>query len=331
MVAIVAASRTLLALTALSPPRASLISPPRASLISPRMGLLEEAIDGNIASALEIGAIAVAAAVGGGTAWSLVQREEAQAEAAAKPPPIASQPKVAINVDLGPDGEPKGVSRLLFKPLLPRSELIVVNLSMPLGMLIEERDSTIVVTGALPGYGATGQVQEGDLLRAVTAYASVAGDAPMWQQVTSGTPIGDVARRRLIFKTEEATYANVRDAIASHRTDDGDDKVTLVLERVSNATTPRPPTAGAQLESLTDVLSRDLSTPAGRAAGEAPQGQPPPTAGERARRLLDFRGGAVRGERAGGVVRCTRAADTSVTATRRTTPSSAWRVPAIRA
>ena len=29
------------------------------------------------------------------------------------------------------------------------------------------------------------QVEQGDLLRAVTAYAAVAGDAPMWQQVIS--------------------------------------------------------------------------------------------------------------------------------------------------
>ena len=36
--------------------------------------------------------------------------------------------------------------------------------------------------------------EEGDLLRAVTAYAAVAGDAPMWQQLTSGTPVGDVEK-----------------------------------------------------------------------------------------------------------------------------------------
>ena len=38
------------------------------------------------------------------------------------------------------------------------------------------------MTGALPGYSAFEQVEQGDLLRAVTAYAAVAGDAPMWQQ-----------------------------------------------------------------------------------------------------------------------------------------------------
>ena len=38
------------------------------------------------------------------------------------------------------------------------------------------------MTGALPGYSAFEKVEQGDLLRAVTAYAAVAGDAPMWQQ-----------------------------------------------------------------------------------------------------------------------------------------------------
>ena len=41
------------------------------------------------------------------------------------------------------------------------------------------------MTGALPGYSAFEQVEQGDLLRAVTAYAAVAGDAPMWQQAAS--------------------------------------------------------------------------------------------------------------------------------------------------
>ena len=45
----------------------------------------------------------------------------------------------------------------------------------------------LVSQGALPGYGAIGQVEEGDLVRAVTAFASVVGDAPMWQQAKRTT------------------------------------------------------------------------------------------------------------------------------------------------
>lgn len=253
------------------------------------MDLLEDVADGNIVAVLEVGALALAAAVGTSAAWSVVQREEAEFFSPPPPPPTDARGNVAVNVDLGPKGEPKGISRLFFKPLLPRSEMLVVNLTMPLGLLIEERDDgAIIVTGALPGYGAIGQVEEADLVRAVTAFAAVAGDAPMWQQVTSGTPVGDVSRKRLIFKTEGATYANVRDAIASHRGDDGDDKVTLVLERASNTSAPE---TRARLEPLSEVLGRDLKTAPGQDIGKAPSGQPPPSAGERVRRLLDFRGG----------------------------------------
>ena len=77
------------------------------------------------------------------------------------------------------------------------------------------------------------------LVRAVTAYAQVAGSAPMWQQVTSGTPLGDVSLKRLLFRTDDATYIDVRNAIASHRgSEGGNDMVTLVLERAVESGTP---------------------------------------------------------------------------------------------
>ena len=41
---------------------------------------------------------------------------------------------------------------------------------MPLGLLIREDADAIVVTGALPDYGAFGRVRDGDIVRAVTAY-----------------------------------------------------------------------------------------------------------------------------------------------------------------
>ena len=100
-----------------------------------------------------------------------------EAEAARRGPPQASgATQVPIDVDLGADGQPSGVSRLLFKRLLPRSELLQLELPVPLGLLIEERESdgAIAVTGALPGFSAINQVEAGDLLRAVTAYVMVA-------------------------------------------------------------------------------------------------------------------------------------------------------------
>ena len=147
-------------------------------------------------------------------------------------------------------------------------------------------NGTIYVTGALPGYSAINMVEEGDLVRGVSAWADVVGSAPMWQQVTSGTPIGEVERKRLIFKTDGALYSDVRDAIASHRSEEtGEvDKVTLVIERRLNASTPMPlqgdGTGRARLESLTEVLKRDLSKPAEIGRQEAG-----PV--ERARRLME--------------------------------------------
>ena len=170
---------------------------------------------------------------------------------------------VAISVDLGKDGEPSGVSRLLFKPKLARSELLLLNLRFPLGLVIEETDEgDIVINGALPGYGANGQVEVGDTIRAVTAYREVVAGAPMWQQMMSYTPVGEIKRKRLIFRTEGATFADVKDAIASHRIEDGGDGiVTLVVERAVDVdaplTQPRdaaPPT----LEPLSEVIKRDL-------------------------------------------------------------------------
>ena len=164
---------------------------------------------------------------------------------------------MVVDIDLGENGEPAGVSRISFKPLLPRSDFILLELRVPLGLLIEESDDArIVVTDALPGYSAIKQVEKGDLVRAVTAYAQVAGSAPMWQQVTSGTPLGDVSLKRLLFRTDDATYTDVRNAIASHRGSEG------ARARVQRAVESGTPLAerGAPLEreSLAAVIARDI-------------------------------------------------------------------------
>ena len=177
--------------------------------------------------------------------------------------------RVALSVDLGKDGEPAGVSRLLFTPKLERSDLLVLNLRVPLGLVIEETDEgEIVCNGALPGYGANGQVEVGDLIRAVTAYREIVAGAPMWQQMMSYTPVGELQRKRLVFRTEGATYADVAESIASHRIEDGGDGiVTLVIERALNASTPlsQPRDAApATLEPLGDVIKRDLQKKAAK-------------------------------------------------------------------
>ena len=99
--------------------------------------LLVDAADGDISAALEAAALAIAGLGSVGLAWSLVEREEA--EDVDTPPAAGEVRKVTVDVDLGPNGEPKGEQRLFFKPLLPRSEFVQLDLRVPLGLVIEER------------------------------------------------------------------------------------------------------------------------------------------------------------------------------------------------
>lgn len=251
---------------------------PRTIRTAVAMNLLDAAADGDISATLEIAAFATSAAFATGAAWSLVKEDERDRadtpglsdDAAAVGDDSA---KVAVDVDLGANGEPKGMQRLYFKPLLPRSEFLLLELRVPLGLLIKESvdGESILVEGALPDYSAFNQVEAGDLIRAVTGYAMVAGDAPMWQQITSGTPLGDVGLKRVIFRTEGAKYDDIRSAIASHRTSEGGNgRVCLVIERAVDDADGRPPRREAdkarpRQEPLFDVIARDLRTPS---AGE---------------------------------------------------------------
>merc|ERR1712070_1280377 len=84
--------------------------------------------------------------------------------------------------------------------------------------------TNVIITDALPGYSAYGNVQKGDVLRALTAYRTVivAPDGfNVWKQLTSYNPVGSPELRRLIFRTDGASYNDVRDAIQSHRSPRG--------------------------------------------------------------------------------------------------------------
>ena len=64
-------------------------------------------------------------------------------------------------------------------------------------------------------------MQPGDILRAVSAYKEVITGAPMWRQMMSYTPVGTPQLKRLLFRCDDASYYDVRNAIASHRAGDG--------------------------------------------------------------------------------------------------------------
>ena len=160
-------------------------------------------------------------------------------------PLMQQRPVEKLAIELGPEGEPKGTASISLRPLLPNSEFVTLDLGLPLGMIIEVVDdgsgsvagqwyqkTRVVVTDALPGYSSYGNVQKGDLLRALTAYRTVlvAPDGfSAWKQMTSYTPVGEPELRRLVFKTEGASYDDIRDAIQSHR--EGNMIATLIIER----------------------------------------------------------------------------------------------------
>ncbi|KAL3913005.1 MAG: hypothetical protein SGPRY_008137, partial [Prymnesium sp.] len=223
--------------------------------------VISAAMDGDIVAGLEAATVGFMSICSALAARMLVEREQSQTEVVR---PSSSDDRIAVKLDLGDNGEPRGPTQLLLKPLLPRSDLIKVELRVPLGLLIEETpDGRIVVTGTLPGYGSEGQVSEGDVVRALTAYSEVVTGGPMWQQVASGTPTGKRQLKRLAFTTEGATYVDVRNAIASHRqSEGGNDIVTLVLERAVAEGSPLAPRPIPEpIQSLPDVVFRDLQQP----------------------------------------------------------------------
>jgi len=257
--------------------------PPIWSMSSPA-DVVVAAADGDIAAALEVAILCVAGSAAVSAASGLVQREAA--DATFQPPPMGAPTtsSVSVDVDLGSGGEPAGPQRIYLKPLLLRSELLLVHLPIPLGMLVEEKvdhNGTIEVTGALPGFSAINNVHEGDIVRGLTAYREVIAGAPMWQQVTSGTPMGTRQLKRCFFRVDaNARYADVRDAIASHRSSEGGNGVvTLVVERAINSSTPlpvpSPQSTASKLKPLQDIVWDDLRRGPAKAPDECrPEADP---------------------------------------------------------
>lgn len=220
----------------------------------------ESALDGDIPSGLQILTTIAAGLAAAGAGRTLVR--DADAEERQTPNP-SSTDTLSCVVDLGKDGAPPGRNRIFLRPSVPRSELHVLQLRVPLGLLIEEttdHGGAVVVSGALPGFSALGAVEVGDVVRGVTAYAPVLAGAPMWRQVASGTPVGTTSARRCFFRVDDSTrYADVRDAVASHApTRGGDGEVTLVVERAARRGAPLAPRAAPKRIPLKTLVMDDL-------------------------------------------------------------------------
>ena len=77
------------------------------------------------------------------------------------------------------------------------------------------------------------------------------GGFSVWKQMTSYTPVGEPALRRLLYKCDSATYDDIREAIASHR--EGNNICTLVLERSLDVEAPAEAAVEQEAEAAADV------------------------------------------------------------------------------
>lgn len=135
-----------------------------------------------------------------------------------------------------------------FEPVLPDpSELLVMRLDMPLGMLIEEaQPGRVEVVELAEGGGAYGKVEPGDVLRATTA-CMMAMSYPAWQVMLGGVGRPSVQKKLLPVAPGQAsadsasaaqqTFEDVMGAIQSNADGmpGGNGQVILIIERASSS------------------------------------------------------------------------------------------------
>ena len=105
---------------------------------------------------------------------------------------------------------------------------------LPLGIVLgqDNESGLITVDDLVPeGSGASvGKLQEGDVLRAVTACQTTM-ETPTWQLLAGG--IGQPKTKRFMFSVDGRPLEEVLDAVGSNRMDVAGRDVVLVLERVA--------------------------------------------------------------------------------------------------
>lgn len=121
-----------------------------------------------------------------------------------------------------------------FPPRIPggKSKVFAYQSSLPLGLILGEHESipgAVSVDETAPdGNGKIAGIQEGDVLRAVTACQATM-ETPTWQLIVGG--IGQPKTKRFMFSTDGVPFEEVMDAVASNRMDPEGRDVWLVVER----------------------------------------------------------------------------------------------------
>ncbi|KAL3799162.1 hypothetical protein HJC23_002290 [Cyclotella cryptica] len=129
------------------------------------------------------------------------------------------------------------MERVDFAPRIKggKSRILSTQAPLPLGIVLgqDSESSLITVDDILPeGNGATiGKIQQGDILRAVTACQTTM-ETPTWQLLAGG--IGMPKTRRFMFSADGKALEEVLNAVGSNRMDAAGRDVVLVIERVDS-------------------------------------------------------------------------------------------------
>ena len=114
-----------------------------------------------------------------------------------------------------------------------KSYIVALQAPLPLGLVLSEELSTpglIYVDSLSPdGNGLNAGVQEGDILRAVSA-CQVTMESPTWQLLAGG--IGRPKTKRYMCVVDGRPLEEVLDAVGSNRMDGLGRDTWLVLERI---------------------------------------------------------------------------------------------------
>jgi hypothetical protein len=143
--------------------------------------------------------------------------------------------RYSVEVPILKDMGEEVMERVDFAPRIKggKSRIICTQAPLPLAIILgQDNESGLITVDELApeGNGAVvGMIQEGDLLRAVTACQTTM-ETPTWQLLAGG--IGQPKTKRFMFSVDGRSLEEVLNAVGSNRMDVAGRDVILVLERV---------------------------------------------------------------------------------------------------
>eukprot|EP00571_Detonula_confervacea_P016018 CAMPEP_0172308332 /NCGR_PEP_ID=MMETSP1058-20130122/8956_1 /TAXON_ID=83371 /ORGANISM="Detonula confervacea, Strain CCMP 353" /LENGTH=252 /DNA_ID=CAMNT_0013020717 /DNA_START=998 /DNA_END=1757 /DNA_ORIENTATION=+ len=159
------------------------------------------------------------------------QAEEREAQKQKDKQRMRYSAEVPILKDMGDEI----MERVDFPPRLKggKSRIVTIQAPLPLGLVLGEDASmpglTSVDEVAPDGNGASADIKQGDIVRAVTACQTTM-ETPTWQLIAGG--IGQPKTKRFIYSVDGRPLEEVLDAIGSNRMDVQGRDAWLVLERM---------------------------------------------------------------------------------------------------